>query len=89
MSDSPGRASGSSRTVEIEYSSSARSADVFGPHERTVPRTKQEFRIHERSEERVTRRTVEAPQALRLGSRQPQSWHFGVFPTNPPQGIIL
>lgn len=61
---------------------------VFGSDERTVTRTEQEFRIDERSEQRITGGPIQPPQALRLRRRQTQSGHFDVFALNTPKDVV-
>ena len=55
--------------------------------ERAISRLAEKPGVHERSEERLTRFPIEAPQALRLRGGQSQSRQVEVFPLHPPEGI--
>ncbi|HEY6166921.1 MAG TPA: hypothetical protein VI454_02690, partial [Verrucomicrobiae bacterium] len=61
---------------------------LIGPHKSTIPCAEQELRVNERPEQRITRRTVESPEPLRLRRRQPQSGHLDVLALNASQHII-
>jgi hypothetical protein len=61
---------------------------LIGPHECAVPGAKQELRVNESTEQRVTRSAVESPEPLRLRRRQTQSGHLDVLALNASQYVI-
>ena len=63
-------------------------SSLIGPHKCAIPCAKQKLGIDKRTEQRITRGTVEAPEPLRLRRRQSQSRHFDVFALNASQYVI-
>lgn len=69
---------------------------VLGPHrqrsiladERAVAGLRQELCVHECAQQGVTHITIQSPQALGLGSGQPEARHLYEFALNPLQNII-
>ena len=61
---------------------------MIGPHKCAIPCAKQKLGIDKRTEQRITRGAVEAPQPLRLRRRQPQSGHFDVLALNASQYVF-
>jgi hypothetical protein len=63
-------------------------ASVRGPHECSVTGARQEFGVDERTQQRIARGTIQAPQPLRLRHRQAKSGHLDVFALNTPKGTL-
>jgi hypothetical protein len=63
-------------------------ASLIGPHECSVPGAKQEFGIHECTQQCVARCPIKAPEPLRLRRRQSQSRHFDVFTLNASEDVV-
>jgi hypothetical protein len=63
-------------------------ADLIGPHKSSITGAKQKLGVDQRTQQRVARGTIKAPQPLRLGQCQPQTRHFDVFPLNAAENII-
>jgi hypothetical protein len=63
-------------------------ASLIGPHECSVPGAKQEFGIHECTQQCVARCPIEAPEPLRLRRRQPKSGHFDVLALNSSKDVV-
>jgi hypothetical protein len=72
-----------------QVTSRSRGSRLVESHERSIPSTKEEFRIDERAEQRVARRLIESPQSLCLGSGQPQSGHLRVLPAYASKYILM
>ena len=66
----------------------ARGSSLVGPHECTVARSKQKFRIDQRAQQCIASGPIKSPQPLRLGRRQPQSGHLDVFALNASQYVL-
>jgi hypothetical protein len=58
------------------------------PDESAIARLREELRVHEGSQERITHIALEAPQALRLRGRQSKSRHFHVFALNSLEHFV-
>jgi hypothetical protein len=65
-----------------------RRAGAIESDESAIARLRQELRIHEGSQQRITHIALEAPQALRLRRRQSKSGHFHVFALNSLQHFV-
>jgi hypothetical protein len=63
-------------------------ADLIRPHERSIPGSEQEFRVDQRTQQRVARSAIQSPQPLCLRRRQTQSGHFDVFALNPSEYVV-
>ena len=68
--------------------SSPNGSSLIGPYKCAIPCAKQKLGIDKRTEQRITRGTVEAPEPLRLRRRQPQSGHFDVLALDASQYVI-
>jgi hypothetical protein len=63
-------------------------SSLIGPHECTIPRTEEKFRIDQCAEQCIACGTIKAPQPLRLRRCQSQSRHFRVLALNSSQYVI-
>jgi hypothetical protein len=70
------------------FFSGRRGAGLIGPRESSITSAKQELGVNQRTQKRVARRTVKAPQPLRLRRRQAESGHLGVFALNSPEYVV-
>ena len=64
------------------------SSRLVGTHECAVAGAKKKLGVHQRTEQRIARRTIETPEPLRLRCRQPQSRHFDVLALNASQYVL-
>jgi hypothetical protein len=60
----------------------------LGPHVCSVTVSKQESRFDERTERRIARGAIQAPQSLRLCLRQAKSRHLEIFALNTPKDVL-
>jgi hypothetical protein len=61
---------------------------MLGPHKRSITGAKQEFGVDQRPQQRVARRSVQAPEPLCLRRCQAESGHFYVFPLDTPENVV-
>jgi hypothetical protein len=96
-----GQAGGRAFLTEERSCSSGRSNDsmwtdrrfnrrsVVDSHEGAITRSKQKLCIDQGTQQRVTRRGVEPPQAARLRFGESQSWHFEELSLDAPEHIVI
>jgi hypothetical protein len=61
---------------------------AINPDERAVAGLREELRIHQGAQQRITHVALEAPQALCLRGRQAKSGHFQVFALNSLKHLV-
>jgi len=62
---------------------------LVGPHEGSISRPEQKFRIDQGAQKRVTGGTIKAPQPLRLRRGQAKSRHLDVLTLDTPQHVVM
>ena len=73
---------------QVNSVSTPRRAGLIGPHECSITGAKQELGVDQRTQQRVARRPIEAPQPLRLRRRQAKSRHLDVLALHTPKYVV-
>lgn len=73
---------------QVERGLTPRSPGVLGPHESAITGSKQELRIHQRTEEGIARSAIQTPKPLRLRRRQTKAGHLDVLALNTSKNVV-